>query len=61
MVKDKTKILQCNINKSNQFWWLVSKVYLNKYHLLDAKDTVDKFFNKMKLTNGLMHNLFTNK
>ena len=36
-----------SVNKSNHFWWLVSKVYLNKYHLEDAKITMGQFMEKM--------------
>ena len=32
-----------NIVKANHFWWLISKAFLNKYLLEDARDTVKEF------------------
>lgn len=32
-----------NVNKSNHFWWLVSKSFLNKYLLEDSKKTLNEF------------------
>jgi hypothetical protein len=31
------------VNKANHFWWLVSKAYLNKFLLQDAKDILKSF------------------
>jgi len=35
-----------NVNKANHFWWLISKAYLNKYLLKDAKKSLKSFINK---------------
>lgn len=47
VLKDKkNRVPLSNINKSNHFWWLISKAYLNKFLLEDAKDSLNKFISQ---------------
>lgn len=50
--KDKKKVTSTsNISKPNHFWWLISKVYLNKFLLEDARRTVKEFMSLMQKNN----------
>lgn len=44
IIRDKrSRIPISNINKANHFWWIISKAYLNKFLLEDAKQTLKAF------------------
>jgi len=48
-VKDKKRGPFNGITKGNHFWWLISKAYLNLYHLKDAQDCFNSFVNGTEL------------
>lgn len=37
-----------NVNKANHFWWLISKAYLNKFLLEDARNSVSQFLEEVE-------------
>lgn len=47
-INHKKRIINSGVNKSNHFWWLISKVYLNKFLLEDSKNSLQTFFDKAK-------------
>ena len=48
LMNHKKRIPNSGVKKSNHFWWLISKVYLNKFLLEDSKNCLQTFFDKVK-------------
>ena len=49
----KNRLPVTNINKSNHFWWLISKAYLNKFLLEDARNSLNTFIAETDKDNEL--------
>lgn len=50
-----------NINKPNHFWWLISKTYLNKFLLEDARGSLNTFFDEAEKNNELFKHSMESK
>lgn len=44
------------VNKANHFWWLISKAYLNKFVLQDARNTLKSFLDDPKAIESIEEN-----
>jgi len=52
----KGRIPQSSINKANHFWWLISKTFLNKFLLEDAKRGLEMFLQDSQKERELFKN-----